>query len=128
VLLALAPGCSSGRYPVTGKVTYADGTPVEAGTVIAETTVDGKPVAVQAKIEKDGTFRWGTERAGDGAVPGKYRILVMPVALSDAELAAGKLPAVDRKFTTFETSGITFEVKEGPNELPITVTKPLPKG
>lgn len=126
-LLTLASGCGSGRYPVTGRVCYEDGTPVEAGTVIGEATVDGKLVGVQGNIERDGAFSWGADRAGDGALPGNYRVLVMPVALGDGELAEGKLPAVDGKFAKYETSGITFEVKAGKNELSITVTRPKPK-
>src|SRR5262249_49117169 len=66
-LLALGSGWGSGRYPVTGRVTYEDGTPVEGGTVIAEATVNGKPVGVQANIENDGSFRLGGNTAGDGA-------------------------------------------------------------
>jgi hypothetical protein len=89
--------------------------------------VNGKPVGVQGNIEKDGSFRWGGERAGDGALPGSYRVLVMPRALGDSELAAGKVPAVDGKFGKYETSGITFEVKPEKNELNITVTRPKPK-
>jgi hypothetical protein len=109
-------------------VTYEeDGAPVEGGTVIGEATVEGKPVGVQGNITPDGTFSWGGERAGDGALPGNYRVLVMPRALGDSELAAGKVPAVDGKFAKYETSGITFEVKPGKNELPITVTRPKPK-
>jgi hypothetical protein len=126
-LLAPIAGCGSGRYPVTGRVTYEDGTPVEGGTVIGEGTVNGKAVGVQGNIEPDGTFRWGTERAGDGAPAGQYRVIVMPVALGDSELAEGKQPAVDGKYTKYGTSGITFEVKPGKNELNITVTRPKPK-
>jgi hypothetical protein len=126
-LSAVAPGCGSGRQPVTGRVTYEDGAPVEEGTVVGEAVVDGKPVGVQGNISKDGTFRWGGEKAGDGALPGTYRVLVMPRALGDSELSAGKVPAVDGKFAKYETSGITFEVKPGKNELPITVTRPKSK-
>lgn len=126
-LLALVSGCGSGRYSVTGRVTYKDGAPVEAGTVIAEAKVDGKPVGVQANIEKNGSFSWGANRPGDGALPGSYRVLVMPVALGDSELAEGKQPAVDGKFTRYETSGLTFEVKPRKNELNIQVARPKPK-
>jgi hypothetical protein len=108
-------------------VAYEDGTPVEGGTVIGEASVGGKLVGVQGTIEKDGTFRWGGSRPGDGAVPGNYRVLVMPIPLGDSELAEGKVPAVDGKFAKYDTSGITFEVKSGKNELPITVTRPQPK-
>src|SRR5437899_10140450 len=107
----VAAGCGSGRYPVTGRVTYEDGTPVEEGTVIGEAEVDGKQVGVQGNIEKDGSFRWGGEKAGDGAYPGNYRVLVMPRALGESEKAAGKVPDVDGKFGKYETSGLTFEVK-----------------
>jgi hypothetical protein len=127
-LLALVPGCGSGRYPVTGRVTYEDGTPVEAGTVIAEAVVDGKAVGVQANIEKNGSFSWGANRPGDGALPGSYRVLVMPVPLGDSELAEGKVPAVDGKFMSYETSGLTFEVKPTKNELNIKVTRPKKAG
>ena len=65
LMLALA-GCGSGRSNVTGKVTYEDGSAVESGTIIAEASVDGKLVAVQASIKKDGSFTWGGDRAGDG--------------------------------------------------------------
>ena len=51
----------------------------------------------------------------------------MPVALGDSELAEGKRPAVSGKYTKYETSGITFEVKAGKNHLDITVTKPQAK-
>jgi hypothetical protein len=128
VLFVLAvSGCNSGRYSVTGKITYEDGSPVEAGTVIAEASVDGKIVAVQANIERDGSFRLGADKPGDGALPGNYRVLIMPVALGDSELAAGKRPAVAGKYTKFETSGITLEVKPGPNILNIKVARPDPK-
>ena len=68
-LFVALPGCGSRRASVTGKVTYEDGTPVEAGSVIGEATVDGKLVAVQATIKKDGSFSWGGDREGDGALP-----------------------------------------------------------
>jgi len=125
--LLLATGCGSGRYSVSGRVTYEDGTPLPAGTVIGEATVDGKPVRVQGNIESDGSFSWGTERPADGALPGLYRVIVMPRALGDAEMAAGKRPDVEGKFAKFETSGLRFEVKPQRNEFNITVTRPKVK-
>jgi hypothetical protein len=127
LLLLFAAGCGSGRYSVSGRVTYEDGTPVPAGTVIGEAAVDGKPVSVQGNIEADGSFSWGTERPGDGAPPGNYKVVVMPRALSDAELGEGKRPDVDGKYTKYETSGLSFEVKPQRNEFNITVSRPKPK-
>jgi hypothetical protein len=127
LLAALAAGCGSGRYPITGRVSYPDGSPVEAGTVVAEATVDGRLVGVQGNIGSDGSFRLGGDRPGDGAPPGQYRALIMPVALGDLELSQGKTPSVDGKFASYQTSGITFEVKPESNVLNITVTRPKPK-
>lgn len=122
--LLFATGCGSGRYPVSGRVAFDDGTPVTEGSVIGEATVDGKPVAVQGNIGKDGGFEWGADRPGDGAFPGKYKVIVVPRALSDAELAEGKRPAVEGKYANYETSGLTFEVKPEKNEFNITLPRP----
>ncbi len=127
LLLSSTIGCNSGRYPVTGKVLYPDGTPVPSGTVIGEATVDGKLVAVQGNIESNGSFTLGGAQPNEGALPGSYRIAIMPESLSDAELASGKQLAVDGKYGNMATSGLTLEVKDGPNELKITVEKPGPK-
>jgi hypothetical protein len=126
LFLAL-PGCGSRRAIVTGKVAYEDGTPVEAGSVIGEATVDGKMVAVQGTIQKDGSFAWGGDREGDGALPGTYKVIVVPVSLSEYELEHGQAPAIDGKYAKYETSGLSFEVKEGRNEFNIKVSRPKPK-
>ena len=120
-------GCGSGRCTVTGKVAYEDGTPVEDGSVIGEATVDGKLVAVQATIQKDGSFSWGGDREGDGALPGQYKVIVVPVGLSEYEQSQGKTPAIDGKYGKYESSGLSFDVKPGRNEFNITVSKPKPK-
>lgn len=124
VLIFAALGCGTGRYPVIGKVTYQDGSPLEEGMVAGEATIDGRLAGVQGSVQKDGSFQWGTEKAGDGAFPGKYRLVVLPRALSDFEMSKGIKPAVDDKFTKYETSGLTHEVPNGPTELKIKVSKP----
>ncbi len=53
--------------------------------------------------------------------------MIMPIALGDSELAAGKTPGVGGKYSKFETSGIEFEVAQGMGPLTITVDKPTPK-
>lgn len=127
LLLLFVMGCGAGRYPVTGRVTYEDGSPVEDGTVIAEATVDGKAVGVQGAIAKDGTFSWGGDRPGDGALPGTYKVLVMPPTIPNGPAGEGKVPAVDGKFTKYDTSGLSFEVKPERNEFNIKVPRPKPK-
>jgi hypothetical protein len=123
--MALVAGCSSGRNTVAGTVTYDDGTPVESGIVIGDATVDGKPVSVQGTI-RHGAFSWGGAKEGDGALPGQYKVIVVPPALSESEVARGMIPAIDGKWGKYETSGLSFEVKEGKNEFNIKVTRPKP--
>ena len=119
-------GCNSGRCTVTGTVTYEDGTPVESGSVIGEATVDGKLVAVQGTI-KNGAFSWGGAREGDGALPGHYNVIVVPVSLSEYQLSQGMTSAIDGKYTKYETSDLSFDVKEGRNEFNIKVARPKPR-
>lgn len=126
-LLFLVAGCGTGRYPVSGRVSYEDGSPLEIGTVIGETSVNGKAIGVQGAVGKDGNFSWGTDHPGDGAFPGRYKVLVMPRTPGDSELAAGIKPAVDGKFTRYETSDLIFEVKPENNVLNITVSRPKAK-
>ncbi len=123
LVLAAATGCGSGRFPVTGKVTYEDGTPLDEGTVAGEASINGKLISVQARVEKDGSFKWGTEKAADGAFPGKYRVVVLPRVLGDSEIAKGMKPAVADKYGNYDTSGITHEVTNGPSELNIKLSK-----
>lgn len=118
-------GCGvRGQYPVHGRVTYEDGSPLTEGTVIGEMGEGLSSVTVQGGVKSDGSFSWGTGREGDGAKPGNYRVIVMPRALSDAEQGQGMQPAVASKYTNPKTSGLTFEVVKGKNTLNITVSKP----
>lgn len=121
-------GCGSGRQPVHGRVVYEDGSPLTEGSVVGELTEGERKVNARGNVQSDGSFQWGTEKPGDGAAPGKYRVVVLTRELGEGERAKGMLPAVDEKFAKFETSGITIEVKPGKNELPITVSKPKGKG
>lgn len=57
----------------------------EAGTVVAEASIDGELVGLQGNIEKDNTFQLGGITAGDGAFPGNYRIAVMSASHFVAE-------------------------------------------
>ena len=125
--LAGVAGCGGGRYAVHGRVVYEDGSPVTEGIVIGEMAEGDRRVKAQGSVKSDGTFSWGTLVPGDGAEPGKYRVVVVPRAVGEKEASQGVLPAVDRKFSNPQTSGIDFEVKPGKNELNITVSKPQPR-
>jgi hypothetical protein len=126
LLLGVA-GCGDARYAVHGRVVYEDGTPLTEGLVVGEMAEGDRRVMARGNVNSDGTFSWGTERPGDGAAPGKYRVVVLPRAVGETDASRGILPAVAPKFSNPQTSGIDFEVKPGRNELNITVTKPAPR-
>src|SRR5581483_11393870 len=114
VLLVALAGCA-GKYPVRGTVTYDDGTPVTKGLVVFERTAGGPPVTARGQIQPDGHYELSTDKPGD-------RVLLNPLDLSDVPDEQKVLP-FDLKFLKFETSGLEYEVKSGPNEYPITVTR-----
>jgi hypothetical protein len=122
-LLLLLTGCGSGYHTVTGRVTFDDGSPLDAGTVVCEGEVDGKKVMARGTLQPDGSFTLGTTHPGDGVPAGKYRVLVVPRSLFETEKGT-RPPIIDPKFEKFATSNLSLEVKPGRNELPITVTKP----
>ena len=78
--LAFLAGCD-GRYAVHGRVVYEDGSPLTEGIVIGEKAEGDKRVRAQGNVQGDGTFSWGTLSPGDGAEPGKYRVVVVPRAV-----------------------------------------------
>ena len=129
VLLAalIAAGCGKSGptlYPVTGKVTGADGKPLEHATVVFHPVGAADPDAIKprGKVGPDGTFTLTTHTAGDGAPPGEYKVTV------ERWLSSGKgdEPPVNRlpeKYSKPDQSGLTATVGSGPTELtPFTVT------
>jgi hypothetical protein len=121
LLLPAAAGCGQGLYPVRGRVTFEDGKPLSKGIVIFESKDGEKAVTARGDIQADGSYRLGTHKPGDGAPAGTYRVLVAPREDVDAP---ERNPAFDRRYRDFNTSGLEFEVKAGPNEFPIEVTRP----
>jgi hypothetical protein len=127
VVLCGVTGCGGGLYPVRGKVVYEDGSPMTEGFVICETRDGGPAVMARGEIHSDGTFRLGTVKPGDGARAGTYRVLVLPNGRTEAEEHTLP-PVLDRKFQSYNTSGLEIEVKEGPNEVTLRVRKPAKAG
>ena len=123
VVTLAAAGCGGGKYPVRGIVTLDDGTPVAKGLVVFERTEGGKPITARGEIKPDGSYELSTDKPGDGVPTGKYRVLVNALDLSDVPDEQKKLP-FEFKYQRFETSGLEFEVKDGPNEYPITLNRP----
>lgn len=78
VLIGSTPGCNRDphprRYPVAGKITFPDGEPVRTGVV--EFMPVGGELTAHGTIASDGTYALTTITHQDGAVPGKYKVVV----------------------------------------------------
>jgi hypothetical protein len=121
VLLGLG-GCGANRtYPVEGKVLFKDGTPVTGGLVVFE-SVDQPTVCARGPIRADGSFRLGTFKTNDGAVPGRHRVLVTP-PMPNSQREAME-PPIHPRFATYETSELEFTVEPGKNTFTIEVDRP----
>ncbi len=126
LLLGSGVGCGGGLHPVHGKVTLEDSTPLTKGLVVFESMEGRTPITARGDIQADGSYRLSTHKPGDGVPPGKYRVLIAAQDYGNIDGLEGprRPPAFDPRYTDFSTSGLEFEVKAGPNEIPITVTRP----
>jgi hypothetical protein len=110
--LALLPllgagGCGSQTFfPVSGKFTHKDGTPVTAGLVIFEPV--SQKVSARGEIHADGTFLLGTNSNNDGAMEGEYKVLVAPPPLPE-EGKRLRSP-VHPKYQSLESTPLKFTV------------------
>jgi hypothetical protein len=126
--LALCLGCGSGEpfdyIPVTGKLSYEDGSTIPAqGIVLQFIAQDVKPIdgmhprPATASVNGQGEFNEATShKFGDGLVPGKHK-----VALMYATDANGKL-LVPVDFTHAGTTPLVVDTATLP--LDIRVPKP----
>ena len=120
VLLSLAgvPGCRRRQRelaPLTGTVLY-NGEPLPFGAVMIEHDY-GQPAT--AEIRPDGTFVMETRGEGWGAVVGERRIRITCFEAQDpAKVGRDTLgeSLIPRKYTSFETSGLTVDIQPGQNE------------
>jgi hypothetical protein len=132
--VALA-GCGGGQektYPVEGKVTLPDGSPLGNARVI----FDGGEAGVKAegRTGADGSYTMTTYNDGDGAVAGAHRVIVMgPPRMIEVEGGEGgegegtvqedpSVPKIQSKFQSYTNSGLSFTVETtGENVYDITV-------
>lgn len=98
VLLATA-GCggASGPVPVRGTVTL-DGQPLANATV---QFLAGSPDARDAMgtTDADGAFSLSTFKPGDGALPGKYKVVIQPPAGAVGGSAAASIEEAQKAAT-----------------------------
>lgn len=126
LVILLLIGCSeketTGRVQATGSVNYK-GQPVEGASVILSPEGGATPAAT-GKTDGSGQFTLSTS-AGDGVVPGKYKVMV-----SKTETTTEEIPESDPRYgsvtpkTTVKDhlpakykdpakSGLTVEIRDG---------------
>jgi hypothetical protein len=129
LLLCALAGCSNRGYPVTGTVSFKDGTPLEGGRVIFE----GKSGSQggSAVIEADGTFTMGQDPSEPGLRAGTYTVFVIPPTpekivdpTTGTHSEAKSTTAIHPKYLSGGTSDIEVEVNPGENDLEIKIDKP----
>jgi hypothetical protein len=118
-----AAGCGPKLYPVRGKVAYPDGKPLTEGMVVFESKGKDNLVMARGEIQADGSYELSTYKAGDGAMPGIYRVMVASKSDPNAVDKPNRPPPFDSRFMAFNTSGLEFEVKAESNEFPIRVAR-----
>lgn len=124
LLTLLATGCPASQerpYPVHGVVSL-DGSPLRGGLVRFEPSSPGSPgssYGAEGTIKADGSYRLTTpsdnDRSNDGALPGLYRVVVLP----GGETAAQNSHAIPSKYYSLAGSGLEFEVKPADNPINI---------
>lgn len=131
LICCVISGCKV-RTPVTGKVTFSDGSPLTVGEVRGY----GDGTHIRANIGEDGTFDLYEISPGDRVPAGKtYEIsivnaeeretvVVRPGAIPSAPPRI--TPLVNSKYANGATSGLKLEVPKSakPIEYNIEVTKP----
>src|SRR5581483_9851663 len=80
LLVCTLVGCGGRTHPVEGKVVFKGSTdPARelAGYQVMFESAEQK-VSANGVVQPDGTFRVGTFKDNDGAVPGKHRVALSP--------------------------------------------------
>ncbi|MDR2168627.1 MAG: carboxypeptidase-like regulatory domain-containing protein [Planctomycetaceae bacterium] len=120
-------GCS-GKVQISGTVKYSDGAPVTKGNVVFE-NADSSYFGV---INNDGTYITGGNKQVEGIPKGIYKVWLAQTESSENILdengkvvSCNTTQTVAKKFTSSETTDLTFEVKpEGQKTFNIIVEKP----
>ena len=126
-------GCGSGdgkTYRAGGTVVFKDGAPMRGGKIELSpmgevNSASGKSLPNPAGvIEKDGTFQLTTYRPFDGDLSGRYRAIVQELQYETKLGQPPPKPTIDSRYTRYDTSGLEVEIKEGTNDLTITIDRP----
>jgi hypothetical protein len=123
LMLLSSAGCDGRKiYPVRGRVVFADGSVMAGGWVTFEPLDSAVKASASGDIQPDGTFILTTERKGDGAIVGRYRVLVSPPRSSSLDETAVEPRMIHSKYRSFDTSPLEVEVKPDKNANQFTLT------
>ena len=126
--LAGVAGCGGGppykMAPVSGKITYDDGTPIKAASIRLQFVSQAEPIDPktppkygEADVKADGTFdAVSTWKPGDGAILGEHKVCVL------AFDEKGFSKAVPEIYRNSATTPLTVTVSGGgmePRELKV---------
>jgi hypothetical protein len=103
-----APVIRDPAFPVRGKVILPGGKPLTSGR-IEFIPVKEPGLMAYATIAPDGTFQLRTREPGDGAIPGTYKVRIMP-----PEKTAYRNLA---RYRDEDSSRLTVTIKAEPNDL-----------
>jgi hypothetical protein len=127
-LAALGCGKSGPTSTIRGKVTY-QGKPIELGSVVffPETGPVGS-----GKLGPGGAFVVLNHEESEELAPGKYSVTVIAgldqINLRPTDASFRVEPTIPLKYTSKGSSPLKYDIKEGPNELDITLDdKPSPR-
>ena len=127
--LVLFSGCAD-KVKISGTVTFEDGEPVTRGQVTFRAD-DGS--TYYGYLDKNGKYSPGETRDGQPIPSGKYIVWLTATDISVETLAVpgdqttatySSIQTVDSKYTSPDTTEMTFEVKRGgPKIFDFTVEK-----
>jgi hypothetical protein len=119
----LVAGCGTGSpfesVPVSGKVTYEDGSPAPVGKIFfkcLEPPIDGMhPRVASVPVQSDGTFdNVTTYKFGDGLVVGKHKVSL-----------SGDPKLIPKEYTTSTNTPLEIDVTASGQYLELKVPRPI---
>jgi hypothetical protein len=103
-------------------VVYADSQPAVdlAGAAV---TFTSDTVSSSGEIDGDGRFTLTMRRQGDGALPGTYKVVIVPeIVGADNTKVKVRRPPLPRKYRSPATTDLTATVEAKKNDLTLTIT------
>lgn len=119
LLLVFAAGCSDGRVPVAGTVTFRN-RPLEHGRV-GFFPLEGRPD--YADIDANGRFTIVRTQLGNGLAPGKYRVVVQSdLPINPHDTFGDRYPIIPLKYSTVNETPLEADVSAERREFAFELT------